>query len=138
MPFCPKCKYEYVGGTVSCRDCEEPLVAELPSEEAAGEAAGSRQLGEEELANVFSAARPLEAQIIKGVLESSGIPVVVRPDVGEMEVYMGSNARGGLVLAVPASKRLEAEEAVRLALEDGKTIEIERPCGEDLTQAEEP
>lgn len=123
MPFCPKCKYEYVEGTVSCPDCGEPLIAELP--------------GEEEFANVFSGADPIETQIIKGVLEASGIPVVVRSDVDDMEVYMGSNARGGLVLSVPASKRLEAEEAVRLALEDGKNLEIERPWEEPQQETEE-
>jgi hypothetical protein len=134
MPFCPKCRFEYVEGTVSCSDCDGPLVAELPSEEVAE----TPVLEGEELANVYSAADPVEAQIIKAVLESSGIPVLVRSDVEDLEVYMGSNARGGLVLAVPASKRDEAEEAVRLALEDGKTIEIERTWGEAQAETEEP
>jgi hypothetical protein len=115
MPFCPECGFEYVEGTLSCPDCEEPLVAERPSDELA--------LEDQELANVYSAGDAVEAQIIKGVLEASGIPVVVRSHVDDLEVYMGPNARGGLVLAVPASKSDEAKEAVRLALEDGKTIE---------------
>jgi len=34
MPFCPKCKYEYREGFDTCPDCEEPLVDELPAEEA--------------------------------------------------------------------------------------------------------
>lgn len=32
MPWCPKCKYEYVAGKTFCPDCKVNLVDELPSE----------------------------------------------------------------------------------------------------------
>ena len=32
MPFCPKCKAEYVVGITKCSDCEIPLVNALPIE----------------------------------------------------------------------------------------------------------
>ena len=33
MPWCPKCKYEYVAGMTKCADCGSELVDELPSED---------------------------------------------------------------------------------------------------------
>lgn len=32
MPFCPKCRVEYVADTWKCADCDVPLVPELPPE----------------------------------------------------------------------------------------------------------
>ena len=32
MPFCPKCKYEYLSSVSKCPDCNEELVASLPKE----------------------------------------------------------------------------------------------------------
>ncbi len=32
MPFCPKCKYEYVASVSKCPDCNENLVDSLPEE----------------------------------------------------------------------------------------------------------
>ncbi len=32
MPFCPKCKYEYIEGADFCYDCGEKLVDKLPNE----------------------------------------------------------------------------------------------------------
>jgi hypothetical protein len=34
MPFCPRCRYEYVEGVKRCPDCGSRLVRELPSEPA--------------------------------------------------------------------------------------------------------
>ena len=30
MPFCPKCRYEYNIGVITCPDCDEQLVDQLP------------------------------------------------------------------------------------------------------------
>jgi hypothetical protein len=32
MPFCPKCRFEYLSHVSECPDCEERLVAQLPPE----------------------------------------------------------------------------------------------------------
>ena len=32
MPYCPKCKYEYIASVAKCPDCNEELVASLPKE----------------------------------------------------------------------------------------------------------
>jgi hypothetical protein len=32
MPFCPNCRYEYVGGAQECPDCGAKLVEALPQE----------------------------------------------------------------------------------------------------------
>jgi hypothetical protein len=66
MPVCPNCKYEYVDGIVICPDCNTPLVdsAELKK---------YPELSEEDWALVFTSFSEIEADMLKGNLESAGI-----------------------------------------------------------------
>ena len=69
MPFCPECRAEYVGGVEICSDCQVPLVAELPSRDEADyiEFVELQQVPDE-----------VSGVMMKGILESSGISVILR------------------------------------------------------------
>jgi len=66
MPFCPKCRSEYVAGTTVCDDCGEALLAELPPQ-------GARTPLRGALVEAWHAQGEMEAQMIRSVLESNGI-----------------------------------------------------------------
>lgn len=64
MPFCPKCKYEYVVGIEKCADCGASLIESLPEEP---------DLPDIKLELVYTASYEYETGLIKDVLESAGI-----------------------------------------------------------------
>lgn len=72
MPFCPKCGAEFVEGILECSDCRVKLVhSPPPSPE-------EKEEPELELVEVRRAPNELEAQIIRGLLESHGIDCTLR------------------------------------------------------------
>ena len=69
MPFCPKCRAEYVDGVEMCSDCQIPLVAELPpKEEPEYIEMVELERVQDEVAGVMK----------KGILENSGITVILQ------------------------------------------------------------
>jgi hypothetical protein len=64
--YCPSCRAEYRPGFTRCPDCDEALVDELPAEEPAA----TEYL---ELVEVYMSS-PNDAELIRSVLEGSGIP----------------------------------------------------------------
>lgn len=66
MPFCPKCRVEYVEGVKSCEECNVDLVATLPQ---ALEESGRDM----DLVEVWRTQGEVEAQLIASLLESHGI-----------------------------------------------------------------
>ncbi|MFC1714135.1 hypothetical protein ACFL6S_10710 [Candidatus Poribacteria bacterium] len=69
MPFCPKCRAEYVEGVDTCQDCQVDLVAELPLKD------GSDYI---EMAELQQVPDEVSGVMMKGVLENSGITVILR------------------------------------------------------------
>lgn len=65
MPFCPKCRYEYVEGVKVCPDCNTELVGKL-EEVKPKETPG-------ELVTIATFSTPVEAEMAKLKLESEGI-----------------------------------------------------------------
>ncbi|MEW6410836.1 MAG: hypothetical protein AB1483_00015 [Candidatus Zixiibacteriota bacterium] len=74
--FCPKCRYEYEAGVEVCPDCDEPLVASLPVEDADdGE-------GYEDWVQLARLTSQQSAAMILEVLREKDIPAVILSGAG--------------------------------------------------------
>ncbi len=69
MPFCPKCRAEYVEGVDACQDCQIPLVAVLPPRDVPDYV---------ELAELQRVSDEVSGVMMKGILENSGIRVILQ------------------------------------------------------------
>ena len=74
--YCPRCRCEYRPGFTVCADCGVDLVYELPPEEASREPEVEPRLGPDPV-EVFASARETDAEIVRGLLASCGMPVRV-------------------------------------------------------------
>ena len=70
MPFCPKCKAEYLEGIAVCADCGVGLVAKLPPP--------PRDPTPVETEAVFDAPNMVAADNVRDMLEGNGIAVWMR------------------------------------------------------------
>lgn len=86
MPFCPKCRTEYIEGTERCETCGSALVDKLPE---SGEPAGKPTF-------LASTATGVETDMLGARLNSAGIPCYIKPHDGDgiLQVYMGENNLG--------------------------------------------
>lgn len=95
MPYCPECKYEYVEGTTTCPDCDVELAPSLPGQIDAGpftellnaSTVYNKCPDEPELVEVFSSGNRQEIDIVRSVLESEGIPSIVKSDLSTMPEF---------------------------------------------------
>ncbi len=69
MPFCPKCRAEYVEGVDMCEDCQVSLVAELPPKDVPDYV---------EIVELQRVPDEVAGVMMKGILENSGINVILR------------------------------------------------------------
>jgi len=110
MPFCPKCKYEYREGITRCPDCDLPLKAHLREEP-------EPEPMEDEWVDLGSVSDVTEANVVKGVLEASGIPVWLKSDasVSSLPVLQRVGPISEVVICVPESRVEEANKVLREA-----------------------
>ena len=71
MPFCPKCRAEYVKGVKECKDCGVPLVEVLPPPEIHED--------REKLIPVYGPDTEVEAGILINLLQQEGIEAEIYP-----------------------------------------------------------
>lgn len=69
MPFCPKCRAEYVEGFETCQDCNVKLVDKLSPKD---------ELGYIDLVELQQVPDEVSGIMMKGILENNGIGVVLR------------------------------------------------------------
>jgi len=72
MPFCPKCRAEYVEGVKTCPDCQVALVEKLPPKDDRSDEDYVEMVELREVPNEVAGV------MMKGVLESGGITVILR------------------------------------------------------------
>ncbi len=101
MPFCPKCRYEYVEGIQRCPDCGETLVDELPEE----------NQGEEfRLVRLHSFPGEVYANMVGEALEHEGIPYLVQKEVlGSSVIVQGATEGAEVSLYVNEEDFEDAE-----------------------------
>lgn len=107
MPYCPRCKFEYVDGQTECVDCGAQLVDELPVD-------NEVEFDDDVKYIAFrSYASRVHAEMVREVLANEGITAVIKGD----EVYgsgTGMSAGGvtRIVLWIPED---EKDDAARIA-----------------------
>ena len=104
MPFCPKCKYEYIEGTEECPDCCVPLVDELEKEYKDDE-------GEEKFVLLHTFPSIVYAEMVKEALENRGIPCLMKSDM----LTSAYGSKGGGIFSrvrifVPEERLKESDE----------------------------
>ncbi len=70
MPFCPKCRSEYIEGVIICSDCNVLLIDELPPKD---------EVQYIELVELEKVPNEISGVMMKGILENNGIDVILRP-----------------------------------------------------------
>ena len=69
MPFCPKCRAEYLEEVETCPDCQVSLVQELPPED---------RVDYVDLVELQRVPNEISGIMMKGILDNSGINAVLR------------------------------------------------------------
>ncbi|PIS27852.1 MAG: hypothetical protein COT43_08400 [Candidatus Marinimicrobia bacterium CG08_land_8_20_14_0_20_45_22] len=71
MPYCPKCKYEFVEGLTVCPDCGEPLVDQLPEE----------NITPVKWVLLTTLSSPVIAEMVRGALNNQNIPATISSNI---------------------------------------------------------
>jgi hypothetical protein len=102
MPWCPKCKSEYIGKVSRCKDCDVGLVEEM-------EIDNKESWDYDSEAFLVSVSDKMEANIIESLLRESHIPVLkkYKESGAYLNIYMGASPFG-IDLYVPSKKLAEA------------------------------
>jgi hypothetical protein len=142
MPFCPKCRYEYLPTVSECPDCEVKLVLSLPLEpeepEGMGAPEGWEQPAEPEAMESYDNWVPLArftsteyADMVLETLQSKDIPAVLSGQPGnsgrrsEAQPASGAPADRAMTLFVPEEFAQEASMEARIVIgEDWDKVKL--------------
>jgi len=117
--FCPKCGYEYREGILTCPDCDEDLVEELPEdfEDDSGDESDSY-----DWINIARLDSWQTAEMLVDGLRTRGIPAVVISKAGHfgqltaVPVTAMSKAGGGYAILVPSEFVTDADREAEAIL----------------------
>ena len=114
LPYCPKCRSEFVEGTLTCSDCGVRLVPELAAEK--------RTPGDEEdLVEVWRTQGEINAQLVRSLLEGSGISAML---TGESLRLTHGLTLDGLALVRVLVRSADSKRACEVIA----SIDGVRPC----------
>lgn len=126
MPWCPKCKVEYVEGIKECSDCG----SNLKDEPEDGDERAYRDSDHEVL--LMSVNDEMESNIIESKLSEYGIPVLrkYKQSGGYLNIYMGATPFG-VDLYVPSKALDKANEILDLSgnITDEQSDELKQDEG---------
>jgi hypothetical protein len=88
MPYCPRCRSEYVAEMTRCAECDVELVQSLPRDGAPPDF---------HWVELCSAQSEAEGEMLRELIEARGIPVIVKKDV-----FASGFGHQGTYLMVPA------------------------------------
>jgi hypothetical protein len=116
--YCPICGAEYREGFNQCADCEVPLVDE-PVEPRTGPVPPPDPESLK-LATAFTSADPALIVLAKSLLESAGIPYLVRGEGVQDLIGFGRFPGGANLLTGPVEVQVNAEDldGVKTLLQD--------------------
>ena len=104
--FCPECKSEYRTGFTRCEECDVDLVEQLPS-------ATPEIDAQAEPVTVFVTFNDSEANLVKSLLEGSGIEVLLFDENLSSIDPPAAFLIGGIKVAVPKRQETLALEVLR-------------------------
>ncbi len=119
MPFCPKCKSEYISGITICADCDIELVEELLEDE---------HFPSEFYSLIYTTGNSIEAVMLKDNLDSAGITAYILNQ--QDRNYQGTNNINLIKVYVASSDASDALEYV----ESLKNTEINLSLDEENEQ----
>ncbi|RKY54929.1 MAG: hypothetical protein DRP89_04240 [Candidatus Neomarinimicrobiota bacterium] len=111
MPFCPKCKYEFVEGLDKCPDCNTKLVDKIPEEREV-------IIKWVQLSTLSS---PIMAEMVKETLKNHGIQSFIKMDVlNAAFLAKGTSTAGSFAkIFVPEEDKESAKEILK-SISDNK------------------
>jgi hypothetical protein len=105
MPFCPKCKYEYVEGIEMCPDCDLKLIPKLHEPK-------PEEHIDENLVTVGSYVTDVQAQVAQFRLQDFGIQsVIANEKMGQADLFVAI-MDGGIKVQVRESDAAAARKAL--------------------------
>ncbi len=106
MPFCPKCRYEYVEGSGTCPDCNETLTDRLDDIDEITE------IDNIKWKKLPSQPGRVFTEMYKEILDNNGIPCILQPGNISWMASAGTSSIGSKTyLLVPENRY---EECIKL------------------------